>query len=367
MNTTAAPSDFIQRLRQDPQDAARVVAGAGQRVVGYVSDDVPVALILASGAHPVRLRGPANASTANVDSFVESSFAPELRAIADQWLRGGLDHLDAVVFARGDDSGQRLYYYLCELQRRGVCAGPRPLLYDIASLARGASVEHTLESTRLLATQLGVSAAMLPSALERVREREGLMRAVRARRLLPAPLAGSAAWACEFAAACDWRGAFDESARAWLEAAPLMHMPKRVLLAGDPPPDDQLHTAIEAAGASIVLELTTSVPAAGAAERPPREPIAAIAEEFQRRESPAISMRRDGRWLADAALDHRADSLLLWLSEQNEALPWEVPRQVRALRAAGIPVLLLERQPANISATVLSLVMHFVRTSGAVE
>ena len=58
---------------------------------------------------------------------------------------------------------------------------------------------------------------------------------------------------------------------------------------------------------------------------------------------------------------------MLWLSEQNEALPWEIPRQMQSLRAAGIPALLLARQPAGIQAPDLSEVMHFVRTSGAME
>jgi hypothetical protein len=125
-----------------------------------------------------------------------------------------------------------------------------------------------------------------------------------------------------------------------------------------------MHNAIEATGASIVLELTSS---SSSARRTQRDPLATIAEEFHCRESPALSMRRSARWVADAALDHRADLVLLWLSEQNEALPWEMPRQIDSLRAAGIPVLLLERQPADIPATVLSQVMHHVRTPGAIE
>jgi hypothetical protein len=72
---------------------------------------------------------------------------------------------------------QRLYYYLCELQRRG-CARAEPLLYDVANLARPSSFEHTLESTRLLAAQLG-SAADRSSGLQRVRRRESLAHAVR--------------------------------------------------------------------------------------------------------------------------------------------------------------------------------------------
>ena len=362
MNAAPDFSRNIRTLRQDPQLAARSAAGSGERVVGYIGNDVPVALILAAGALPVRLRVGAGAATSRADCFIESSFAPELRAIADQWLHGALDHLDAVIFSRRDDSAQRLYYYLCELQRRGSCAGPRPLLHDVAGLARGASAEHTLESTRLLASQLGASRPALATALERVTGREQLLRALQARRQLPAPLPGSAAWACQYAAGCDWRTDFDDAARRWLEEVALLPMPKRVVLAGDPPPDCQLHTAIEAAGASVVLELTES---ANADVRSARDPLAAIAEESQRRESPALSMRRNARWLAERALELRADAVLIWLSEQNEALPWEIARQVESLRAAAIPVLRLVRQPWQISAAVITQVMHFVRTPGA--
>ena len=361
MNATQDFSRTIRALRQDPQQVARSAAASGQRIVGYVGNDVPVALILAAGALPVRLRVGAGSGKSGVDRFIESSFAPELRAIADQWLQGALDHLDAVIFARSDDSGQRLYYYLCELQRRGLCAGPRPLLHDVAGLARGASAEHTLESTRLLASQLGAPALALAAARERVTGREQLLRAIQARRQLPAPLPGSAAWACQYAAGCDWRIEFDDAARRWLEEIPLLATPKRVVLAGDPPPDDQLHTAIEAAGASVVLELTESE---CASHLNAREPLAAIAEDSQRRESPALSMRRNARWLAERAQELRADAVLIWLSEQNEALPWEIARQLESLRAAAIPALLLARQPWHIPAAVITQVMHFVRTPG---
>ncbi len=361
MTPTPDFTQILRTLRSDPQHAARSRAAAGERVVGYVGNDVPVALILASGALPVRLRAGLPADASGVDRFVESSFAPELRSIANQWLQGAFDHLDAVIFARGDDSGQRLYYYLCELQRRGLCAGPRPLLYDVAGLPRGSSTEHTLESTRLLAEQLGAPVPALAPALERVARREALLATVQARRLLPAPLPGSAAWTFEYACACDWRPSFDDAARGWLEDAPLLPMPRRVLLAGDPPPDEQLHMAIEVAGASVVLELTESACANTASHR---DPLAAIAAEFQRRESPALSMRRNAQWLAERAQECRADAVLVWLSEHDEALPWEIPRQMQSLSVAGIPVLLLERQPWSVPAAVVSQVMHLARTCG---
>ncbi|HEX6397425.1 MAG TPA: 2-hydroxyacyl-CoA dehydratase family protein [Steroidobacteraceae bacterium] len=358
MNLEADFGHWLEQLRRDPQAVARAAAQRGERVIGYVGNDVPVALILAANALPVRLRAPADTASDVADRFVESSFTPALRGISALWMNGAVDHLDAVVFARSDDSGQRLYYYFCELQRRGLCAGPVPLLYDVASLARPSSLEHTVDSTRQLARQLGAAAHRLDAALQRVRSREELAHAVRAHRLLPAPLRGSAAWAFDAAAACDWRESFDDAARRWLDHASLLHMPRRVMLAGDPPPDDQLHLAIEAAGGSVVLELTES---SCAGERTQRDPIAAIADEFHRRASPAASMRDNARWLAERALDHRAEAVVVWLSEEDEALPWEISRQMRSLRDAGIPSLLLARQPAHVSAASLTQVMHFLR------
>jgi hypothetical protein len=349
---------WLEQLRRDPQTVARAAAARGERVVGYVGNEVPVALILAANALPVRLRALADAGTASADRFVESSFTPAARSIAEQWLNGALDHLHAVIFTRGDDSGQRLYYYLCELQRRGLCKGPVPLLYDVATLARASSFEHTVDSTRRLAAQLGSAANRLEAALQRVRRRDELAHAVRAHRLLPAPLRGSAAWSFAFAAGCDWRETFDDGARRWLDQASLLHLPRRVMLAGDAPTDDQLHLAIEAGGASVVLELTES---AGGGERSQRDPIAALADEFHRRESPALAMRRDGHWLASQARDHRADAVLAWLSEEDEALPWEIARQMRSLRDAGIPTLLLARQSTQPSAAALTQLMNFLR------
>jgi hypothetical protein len=360
LNMNPIPRDFVEsmvRLRQDPHAVARAAAQTGERVVGYVGEDIPVALILAAGALPVRLHGAPDAPTPRVDPLVESSFAPLLRAVAQQWMEGLLDHLDAVVFPRGDDSSQRLYYYMCELQRRGLCGGPRPLLFDVATLARKSSFEHTLESVRLLAASLGATESRLEIGLRRVARRAQLLQAVRARRALPAPLRGSAAWTLEHAAGCDWRDEFDARAQRWLEDAPLLFAPRRIVLAGDPLPDDGMHLAVEICGASIVLELNESV-VTGVAAR--KDAWGAVADEFRRRESPAVSMRNNPRWLAESAAAQRADAVILWASEQNEAMPWEIPRQMKSLRDAGIPVLLLTRQPRQLSALTLEQVMHFV-------
>jgi hypothetical protein len=56
--------------------------------------------------------------------------------------------------------------------------------------------------------------------------------------------------------------------------------------------------------------------------------------------------------------------VILWLSEQDEALPWEVVRQMRTLRDAGVPALLLARQPWQVPPAALTEIVEFMRTAG---
>jgi len=328
--------------------------------IGYIGNDVPVALILAAGALPMRLRGDARLSTDRANQFVESAFSAELRAIVEQWLAGGLDFLHSVVFPRTDDSAQRVYYYLCELQRRGVCAGPRPLLYDVADIGRPSSAAYTRESTRRLARELGTRDADLAQALQRVAQRESLLAEVRSRRAGEAPIAGSLAFGVERASARDWRGEFDTTTRQWLSTAPGLSGARRILLAGDSPPDNSLHLAIEEARGTVVIELTESIP--DLAVQPAQ--IDAIADHFHSRRNPVREMRANPHWVAERVRHAKADAVVFWLVEEDEALPWEITRQATSLQAVGIPTLSLSRQSWRPSEHALRQVKEFVGNLG---
>ena len=353
--------DTLRSLLEEPLSAARLAARGGARIVAHVGNDVPVALIAAAGALPLRLRGIAGASTAHADQYLESAVSPELRAIVEQWLVGELDFIDSVVFPRTDDSAQRVYYYLCELQRRGVCNGPRPLLYDVANLGRSMSAEYTRESTRRLAAELGVDPVQLCEAVRRVAQREELLSDIRARRAAPAPVPGSLAWQWNRASACDWRTSFDDAARRWLQNAAVLSGVRRILLAGDPLPDDSLHQAIENAGGSVVVELTESASSEAPAQLPT---IDSVADEFHARRNPVLAMRENGQWIADRAREARAEAAVIWLIEEDESLPWEIARQMRSLDSAGIPALLLSRRAWRADVGSLDIVSKFVSGLG---
>ncbi|MGH8303183.1 MAG: 2-hydroxyacyl-CoA dehydratase family protein, partial [Steroidobacteraceae bacterium] len=88
----------------DPLRHARLHAERGGRVIGLVGADVPTELLLAADALPVTLPALADGATEEADRYLEPSFMPSLRSIADQWLRGAFDFMEAVVFSRSDDS-----------------------------------------------------------------------------------------------------------------------------------------------------------------------------------------------------------------------------------------------------------------------
>jgi benzoyl-CoA reductase/2-hydroxyglutaryl-CoA dehydratase subunit BcrC/BadD/HgdB len=102
---------LVDDALRDPFAAACAHVQGGGRVIGYVGSDIPVELIIASNAFPFRLPSVAQGEVAAADRYLESSFAPEVGSIAQQYLEGKFDLFDALVLPRSNDSAQRLYYY----------------------------------------------------------------------------------------------------------------------------------------------------------------------------------------------------------------------------------------------------------------
>lgn len=342
---------------------AHPLAVAGNdRVIGYVGTDVPIELILAAGAQPVRLRGRAGARTELADRFVEESFSTATRRIAEQWLSGELDALAAVIFSRSDDSAQRLYYYVCEWQRIGRCGGPAPLLFDIATLPRASSAAHTLESTRALATAIGTAPERLPDAIARVNRRLSLLERLAEHRV-SGDVAGSFALRVQRAAECRWTAAFDDELEHWLGAqAPTASARRRFVLVGSEPSDPRLHESIEAAGVDLVADIheADAIEASIPAED---DPLAGIAARWQRRVHASRAALRDPDRLAARVRALRADGAILWLLASDTGLAWETPRMERALRNAGCSILKLVLQSEEPDEATLMQLAHFARTT----
>ena len=329
---------------------------ASELRIGYVGHDVPIELILAAGATPIGIHGRAGQPTPHADRYVETTFSPASRSIAEQWLSGALDDLAAVVFSRSDDSAQRLYYYLCELQRRGLCGGPQPLLYDIANWDRGSSLAHTIDSTRQLARELGSATEELPRAMQRVHERAELLICVRDSTLAQSPARGSFAHGLLRAADRDWSEAFDRSLRKQ-DSSPAHGDAIRLMLIGSSPADESLHETAERRGGNIVATATAATPQHTGS-------VASGTDAFEQiaRRCRAHSWRKllqNPEAFCERAAETRVAGVILWIVTEDAGLAWASPRIERALRTRGVPVLSLTMQPWSPTAQSLNAIAQF--------
>ncbi len=236
---------------------------------------------------------------------------------------------------RADDASQRLFYYVCELQRRGALRGPTPHVFDIALLPRESSAARTVTAIEALARALGVEPGALPGGIERANALRRALDALQQRRAANGPQHERIGRAALWSDATQW---FDHTA---VPTAPAQG--PRVLLAGSVPPDDRLHGAVEDGGACVVAEAHVHGLARLGPEVSSAESSAEVAIARQLRHasiSPRAILDR-AAWLVAEVRRARAAAVVLWLTREDEALAWHVPAQRAALAAAGIPALIL--------------------------
>jgi hypothetical protein len=306
----------------------------GPAVLGFVGPDLPIEVFLAAGRPFGHLPWKVDGSTPWADRWLESGFPGWARSILEQWHQGAFDALHAVVFSRADDASQRLFYYVRELQQRGLLQGPRSLVFDIALIPRESSLAHTADSVLALANALEVAPAALPAAIERANNLRLKLQLVQQQR------AGRGEYYERLA-----RAALLNDASTWLGDVTAVGRPAahRLLLAGSTPPDDRLHRAVEAGGASVIAEahahaldrLGPPIPVGG------DTPHLAIARHLRDCSVGSRAFLDRARWVVDRARAARAAAVILWLTREDEALAWQVPAQRKALEAAGIPALIL--------------------------
>jgi hypothetical protein len=310
---------------------------ADEGAIGYVGLDIPLEILLASERRYAHLPWQKGRKTPDADKWLESSFPGWARSMLQDWMAGRFDVFDTVIFSRGDDAVQRLYYYLCELQRRGVVSGPRPVMYDVARIPRPSSVLHTRQAIRHLAQMLDIDEAALAPAIDAANIRRSLYGMLDVSRTASGRLLENIARASLF------RDLADELSGL---AFPASEHGRRLLLAGSVPPDDSFHVAAEAAGWNVVGESHQRTPGRFG---PPIEvgdadPVMAMAEQYN---SCPLGPRAFSDRASRLATDMKrcqADAVVLWLTEDDEALAWHVTGQRRVLADSHLPHLVMTRR-----------------------
>lgn len=271
-------------------------------MIALAGPNLPHEVLTAAGCHGGPVALDLAMPTPRALQWVESKFASWAFALVEAWANGDYDHLEAVLFSRADDTSQRLYYYLCELQRRGLVAGPRPLIFNVGKIPRSSSRDLTVAAVRKLAGELGVGDAALEAAI------------VAANKLRAEQVAAS------------------PSGRV-------------CLLHGTPPPDRRLHAVIEQAGfaaSGLTLADLWLSPGPAVAEGT-GDPAAALGAQLHARRQGARSFADPATYLHDTVVASGACAVIVWRIEEDEAQTWQFPAERRVLTSLGLPTLELTR------------------------
>ena len=337
----------VAEILADPLAEARAAPAA----IGFVGLEIPDDLLAASGRHAMHLPWEIGRTTPRADRWLEGSFPGAARSIVEDWADGRFEFLEAVLFTRGEDSAQRLYYYISELQRRGEIGGPEALIFDVAKVPRPTSLARTRAALIKVADRFDVDAEKLERGIAATDLRREFLSGLQAARTRP----GSR---------------YERIARADLfaplhneDSGPAESDPGggRLLLAGSAPPDDRLHRAIEVPGANVVAELVDrSLDRLGAPIGEVDDPFAALALRAHDSRLGPRSFADRANWLVDEARKVRADAVIVWLVAEEEALVWHVPAQRAALAAAGVPALFLTNRSWDCCDGAIEEIVRFV-------
>jgi hypothetical protein len=278
-----------------------------------------------------------DAATPRADEWLEDAFPGWARSIIETWAAGHFDFLDAVIFSRGDDVSQRLYYYVCELQRQQRLKGPAPLVFDVARIPRASSAAWTVQAVGTLAAELGLSSEDLSAGIDVANRRRAMLQFVDAEIQLEGRYRERLARASLFSG---------------VETLALDRMPhaeqarKRLVLAGSVPPDDGLHLAVEAAGWNVVADIHgRDLHRLGCAVDDGGEsPAQRIARRAHSSPSGPRSFHDRAAEIAAAVQERGANAAILWLFKEDEAFAWDVVGTRRQLQAEGIPTLVLDQR-----------------------
>ena len=345
-----ALADKLAVILTDPLAGARACTNP----VAYVGFDLPLDLMLASQRVFCHLPWQTGRRTPQADLWLESSFPGWARSLLQDWYEGAFDMFDAVVFTRGEDASQRLYYYVCELQRRGMIGGPRPLIFDIATVPGAASRKHCATALRKLLAELDLDESVLAAGIERANAYRLVYARLDRERTVPGHVYENIARASLFT---------ELLAELDAEIQPAAVMSRQLVFAGSSPPDDRFHKATESVGWNICSDLYQRAlrrhgdPVSDFAS----DPISVLARQANINPNGLRAFTDRSAVLMSEIQRTGAQAAVLWFTEEDEALAWQVPQYHKALEGQGVPALVLTRQSWDDGIAATAAIQEFLR------
>ena len=325
------------------------VAATDRPVIGYVGQDVPVELVTAAGALPVRLAGAPGTDVTVGQTYLGAGVDRWARSVLTRLLAGEYGPLDRLLVARDCEASLRLFYAIRALRRVDPSSAlPETYLVDLLHLPHWTTTRYNrVRVTELVAvlerwTGTRLTPDAIAAAITLHDERRRLLRAVSAlRRADPPRLTGVQALAAFGAVlpVAEHNELLRDLTGSTVDGR------TRVFLTGSAHDTPDVYRVIEDAGCVVVGEDHDwgDLQAVRLVGEPTLD---ALVERYQYNGPTAAraSISDRAAHTARAAVECGADIVLSYVRANDDAPPWDFPAQAEALRAHGIPAVLVDRQ-----------------------
>ncbi len=339
------------------------VTGRDAQVVGCFGPDVPEEILIAAGVLPVQICGDPNLANDAADRYIERAFDPHIRSqFGRVVIQGAYRYLDHLVVSTSSDALVRVFYYLRAL-RQCEPGLPIPDLYcfDLVHSRFRTSALYNHDRAREFKHVVGdwhgrfVADGELAEAIVVCDNYRALLREMAALRAPETPrVSGVEALQVIGASMFLPRDEYADLVRAFLEQA--RERPAlpgvRLFVTGSAQDHAQFYELVESCGAVVVAEDHDwgNRHFEGQVERE-ADPTEAIVDRYHMRSPSAsrASISARVKTLIEQTCAARAQGVIAFIYQKDDAPAWDFPEQRRALQSAGIPVLLLDNQPYPMS------------------
>jgi benzoyl-CoA reductase/2-hydroxyglutaryl-CoA dehydratase subunit BcrC/BadD/HgdB len=349
--------ETMQKHYQQRDLAAREWKARRGKVAGYFCNNVPEEMILAAGFFPFRISGDPWGGTELADRYTEPFYQPDVRSMFNMLLGGRYDFLDFLIIPNSRDAVLGLYYHLGKVHRINLALKlPELYLFDVPRTRFWMSGLYMRDRVRELKRKLEewsgkeISNESLSRAIAIGNENKMLLKRVAALRAAePSRISGVEALQIIGSSMFMLKEEHNKLLRQFLEGGGQLPAKDgvRLFVEGSPIDNLQFYELVESCDATIVGE--DNCWGSRYSDDPIElslDPLEAIAERYHLK-SPCPRMHfADKRvdYCLRSVVEAKAQGVLFFFLEWDNAPAWEYPDQKKALEENGIPTLCFEMQ-----------------------
>ncbi|MFD9701806.1 2-hydroxyacyl-CoA dehydratase [Lentzea sp. NPDC059081] len=318
-------------------------------VIGCVGQDVPVELVTAAGALPVRLAGRPGLDVAEGETYLGRGVDAASLSVLTRLLAGEYGRLDRLLVSRDCEASLRLFYVVRELRRLEPGLGlPETHLVDVLHLPHWTTTRYVggrfAELVAVLERWTGsrLTEQKIASAIMAHDARRDLWHAVSVLRgdLRLTGVQALAAYGAVLPVV-----EHNRLLRQLVKSDLDVHTGRRVFVTGSSHDNPEVYRSLEESGCVVVGEDHDwgDLLAARLVGEPT---LAALVERYQYNGPTAAraSISDRAAHTARAAVECGAELVVSYVRRHDDAPPWDFPAQKEALGRHGIPAVMFEHQ-----------------------